>query len=298
MGSQAGRYPQMEAYKMPEEIQDVNAEESSASEEQVVEQGETTAPEMVDQSQEAASTQEVKPEVEIKHDRPEINYAMEAARKSSEALEIVRELQQKQQQVQQQPAQTQYSKAQLRAFAETTTDANSKVWALEEIDKLDKAERQTEYRQIFEGQQQKTQAEMKRTQATNYVAQNFPECFLRDAQGNGVGWDNNSPLTQKIGEYMRHPDLAKNPEGLIAAAKMAAFDLGVSMNRKLQTKVNQTTAQLRKEQKKQLISGGGAQPQVEGGTTKIAKLAEQYRKTGDKNVFKQLAKARGLIPEM
>jgi hypothetical protein len=81
---------------MPEEIRDVNPDESSQSE-QVVEQADTTTANDVDQSQnQESSTQEVKPEVE-KPDRPEINYAMEAARKASEALEEVRQLRQQQQ---------------------------------------------------------------------------------------------------------------------------------------------------------------------------------------------------------
>jgi len=282
---------------MPEEeLKDVNTEESSASE-QVVNTEESTTTEQVDQSQEATSTQEVKTEVETKPDRPEINYAMEAARKASEALEIARQLQQAQQ-TQQQPAQPQYSKAQLRAFAESTNDASQKVWALEEIDKLDKSERQAEMRQIFEGQQKKSQEEMQRNQSAQFVSQNFPECFVRDAQGNVMGWDNNSPLTRKIGEYMQNPVLAQNPQGLIAAAKMAAFDLGVSMNRKLANKITATTAQLRKEQKKQLISGGGSAPVQESSGGKLAKLAEEYRKTGSRDAFKQLAKMRGLIPDL
>lgn len=279
-----------------EESLDVNPVDSSATEQVVNEQPASDQQvEEVDSQVQEPSTQEVKPEVE-KPDRPEINYAMEAARKASEALEAVRQLQQQQQEVRTQPAEPKYSKAQLRAFAESTQDASQKVWALEEIDKLDKSERQAEMRQIFEGQQKKTQEEMQRSQSTQFVAQNFPECFVRDAQGNVAGWDNNSPLTRKIGEYMQNPILAQNPQGLIAAAKMAAFDLGVSMNRKLSNKINATTAQLRKEQKKQLISGGGT-PVTGSGKPTIAKLAEQYQKTGDKNTFKELVRARGLLPQ-
>jgi len=204
---------------MPEPITDVNTENSSDSE-QVVNQ-EQPAPdqqvEQVDSQTQETSTQEVKQEVE-KPDRPEINYAMEAARKASEALEEVRRMREERQQVQQQPAQPQYTKAQLRAFADSTPEPSQKVWALEEIDKLDKQERQSEIRQIFEGQQRKTQEETQRQQSSQFVAQNFPECFVRDAQGNVMGWDNNSALTQKIGEYMRNQVLAQNPQGLVAAA--------------------------------------------------------------------------------
>lgn len=95
---------------------------------------------------------------------------------------------------------------------------------------------------------------------------------------------------------MRMPEF-NHPQGLIAAAKMAAFDLGVSMNRKLSNKINATTAELRKEQKKQLIGGSGTPVTGGSGKTTIAKLAEQYQKTGDKNTFKELAKARGLLPK-
>ena len=86
---------------------------------------------------------------------------------------------------------------------------------------------------------------------------------------------------------------------LDAAAKMAAFDLGYSMNKKLQSKVNQTTAQLRREQKKTLIAGGGATPTQESSKQKnLAKLVEKYQKTRDPDAFKELAKARGLIPQV
>ena len=83
----------------------------------------------------------------------------------------------------------------------------------------------------------------------------------------------------------------------MAAAKMAAFDLGVSMN--LQNKVKQTTAQLRREQKKNLITTSGTQPAKDTASTRtkqIAKLVAEYKKTGDKEIFKQLTKLRGLIP--
>jgi hypothetical protein len=282
-----------------EEIGDVKSAESSQAE-QVVNQEQVAtdqqSAEQVEQESQETSTQEVKTEVEIKPDRPEINYAMEAARKASEALEIARQLQQQQQAPQ--PAQPQYSKAQLRAFAENTADAQQKIWALEEIDKMDKVERQAEIRQIFEGQQRKTQEDMARNQAANYVAQNFPECFIKDAHGNNVSWNANSPLAQRIGEYMKNPVLAQNPDGLMAAAKMAAFDLGVSLNKRLVGKINQTTAQLRKEQKKQLITGTGSQVSQDAGKSTITKLAEEYRKTGNKDVFKQLVKARGLTPQV
>jgi len=277
---------------------DVETSESSTEEQVVEKEGVTTTPEKVEDSQtQETSTQEVKTEVETKPDRPEINYAMEAARKATEALEIARQLQQQQQQpVQQQP---QYSKAQLRAFAEQTEDPTQKIWALEEIDRLDKVERQTEQRQLFENFTKKTQEDIQRQQSFQFVVQNFPEVANKDGTGNFIGFNQNSPLFQKIDEYMRNPQLAQNPNGFMVAAKMAAFDLGVSINRKLQNKVNQTNAQLKHEQKKQLISTGGVTTQDSSVKSKAQKDWDTYVKSGgtDKDAFTRAMKVRGLIPD-
>jgi len=272
--------------------EDVITEPSPVEEvEQIVEQQEQQ-PEQVEQEA-GTSSPEVKPEP-VHPDRPEINYAMEAARKATEALEIARQL--REQQTTQQTQAPQYSRAQLRAFAESTQDQNQKLWALEELDKVEKQERQKEMRELFEAHTQRTQGEVKRHQSTQFVAQNFPDCFVKDEAGNVLGWNNTSPLTQKIGQYMQDPRFANDPEGIVAAAKMAAFDLGISV--KLQKKVSQTQAQLARAQKRTLIAGGGISVQQDGSAKQkqIVSLVDKYQKTGDKDAFKELAKLRGLIP--
>ena len=280
---------------MADEVRDVNPSESS-QEEQVVENpaiDQQTDTEQVEQTEQTSDSQEVNQE-SIGDDRPVENVAWEAKRKIDDLHQnlpgIIKSAMQEIQGTPQ-PEKPQYTKAQLRAFAEQATDSSSKVWALEEIDKLEKSERQTEMKQMFDGYTQRTQAEQQRQQATQFVAQTFPECFV-DGPG-GPQWNNSSPLTQRIGVYMQNPDLAKSPNGLVAAAKMAAFDLGVSANRRLQSKVKKTTAQLRKEQKKTLIAGGGAAVTSDS-KGKIAKMAEEYRKTGDSNLFRELINKRGL----
>lgn len=284
---------------MPEEIKDVNAPEASTGEEQVVNVAPDQQQEQAEQQTETPSeTAEVKPTGEVdERGVPWKNVAHEALRKITELQtnlpnmlkSVLRETQG------QQTTLPQYTKAQLRAFAEQTQNSAEKVWALEEIDKQEKFERQTEMKQLFEGYTKQTQEQSQRGQSVQYVAQNFPEIIIKDDLGNFAGFNNNHPLMQRINEYMQNPDLAKSPQGLVAAAKMAAFDLGVSMNRKLTNKINTTTAQLRKEQKKQLISSGGTPIMQETGKARIAKLAEQYQKTGDKDIFKELVKARGLL---
>jgi hypothetical protein len=286
---------------MPEDLRDVKPEEASTSEQVVETPVETTPQEQAEQQTEIPSeTAEVKDTGEVdERGVPWKNVAHEALRKITELQtnlpNILKSVLQETQG--QTPTQPQYTKAQLRAFAEQTQEPTQKVWALEEIDKLERTERQTEMKQLFEGYTKQTQESNQRGQSVQFVAQNFPEIIIKDEMGNFAGFNNNHPLTQRINEYMSNPALAQNPQGLVAAAKMAAFDLGVSMNRKLTNKINTTTAQLRKEQKKQLISGGGSPIIQETGKTRIAKLAEQYQKTGDKNIFKELVKARGLIPQ-
>lgn len=282
---------------MPDEVKDVNPE--SSTEEEVVKEPEQTTPqepEQISEEQVTSEPQEVKPEVTPQPDRPEINYAMEALRKVNELTDAFKQSQAGQTQAQQQ--QPQYSKAQLRTFADSTTDQTQKIWALEEIDKLDKQERQSEMQSLFSNYTKASDAEVKKGQSYQYITQNFPECFVKDAQGNNLGWNNSSPLTQKIGQYMQNKQIAGDPQGLIVAAKMAAFDLGISMNKNLQKKINKTTAELRREQKKTLISGGGVSPQIDVSSKQkqILKLAEEYKKTRDPKIFTQLTKIRGLLP--
>ena len=269
-------------------MEDVKVEPSTT--EEVVNTAETTTQEVEGQEQET-STQEVK--TEVQPDRPEINYAMEAARKASEALEIARQLQQQQQSVQQPP---QYTKAQLQAYIADNPPTDQRVWALNEIDKIETTQRQSEMREMFNGYQKRTTEEQIKQQTFQSVINQFPQLAIRDNNGQFLGFNTQDPLYQRVDQYMRDPDLVKHPRGMEVAVKMAAFDLGVKVNQNLQRKVTQTTAQLRKEQKKTLIGGGGVNPQ-EATSSKVTKLAEEYKKTGNIKIFKELVKLRGLIPE-
>ena len=291
-------------------LEDVNLDSSPREEEEVVNEQpvETTPTETTEVVEEAkvVEPQDVKPEVEespVKDTRPIENVAWETKRKIDELYPVIQEMKAALQQVSQQsqkPQEPKYSKAQLQAYLQQPDLAmEHRVWALGEVDTIEKSERRREMEDMFNGYRQKTESEVAKRQTYQYVATNFPECFLRDNSGNIAGWNSNHPLTRKIGEYMNNKTISESPEGLMAAAKMAAFDLGYSMNKKLQSKVNQTTAQLRREQKKTLIAGGGATPTQESSKQKnLAKLVEKYQKTRDPDAFKELAKARGLIPQV
>jgi hypothetical protein len=280
-------------------VTDVTSTDSSAEEQEQVESEES--PESQSESQSSAPT-EVKDEGMVKDDRPIQNVAWEAKRKIDELYTTLPEMIRTtiQEHLGKSQETPQYTKAQLQAYIQSgNANDQQRIWALEEIDKIDKVERRKEMEELFNGFTAKTQKEIKAKESTQYIVNTFPECFRRDGSGNIIDWDNSNPLTQKIGEYMRQPEFRDHPQGLVAAAKMAAFDLGYSMSKKLQNKVAQTTAQLKREQKKTLISSGGTTVnQDENRKTRVQKLADTYRKTGDKEIFKQLAKARGLIPEL
>jgi len=273
--------------------QDVNPVEPSTTEEPVVNQAAET-------TEQPEQTQGVVAQVEgqdvVKDSRPLENLYWEQKRKVDELHDMVKGLSERIQQPQQQ--QPQYTKAQLRLFAEGTDNAAHKQWAYEELDKLERTERQSEMKDLFQGFTKKNTEEQSKHQSAGWVAQNLPQCFTRDAVGN-LAWNSSEPLVQRINFYMTNDSIKNNPEGLIAAAKMAAFDLGVSLNTKLNDKVNRALGQLKKEQKKQLagIGGGGTVPPKESSSnSKIQKLNEEYRKSGDKEVFKEILKLRGMLP--
>jgi len=265
------------------------------------EQEATPAPPVQDTEQEESpSTQEVKDEV--RDDRPVENVAWETKRKIDELYPVVNELKtMMQQQGEGRQQQPQYSKAQLQAYAqEPNTTTEQRLWAYGEVDKMEKAERKKEYQEIMRTSSEKSNADMKRNQAVQWVASNFPEMVVKDSDGNPQGWNQTSSLLRKANEYMaKSKALQDDPEGFAAAVKMAAFDTGVSSNKKLSQKADRAIGQLRKEQKKQLVGTGGTQSAETPETLakgRYKKLQEEYRKTGSREIFAEMIKMKGINP--
>ena len=279
---------------MEEEKQDVIPESSPG--EEVVETEETTPP----AQEETPSTQEVKPEV--KDSRPIENVAWETKRKLDELVPSIRsEIQELKTYIteRQQPQTPTYSRAQLQAYAsEPSTTTEQRLWAYNEVDKIEKSERAKEYENIVRRTQTQTQTESRKAQAAQWVANTFPDTIVKDQMGNMMGWNNQSPVLAKANEYMsRSESLRNDPDGFMAAVKMAAFDLGVAMG--TNKKLDKTVGQLRKEQKKQLASAGGTRQHQSPENEKqgrYEKLKKQYSETGNKDVFAELLKIRGMNP--
>ncbi len=295
---------------LPEEEKDVNQVDPSPAKEDVFEDVEKDvnkakdpSPEQTPQEapqEEVSSPQDVKPEVV--DSRPIENVAWETKRKIDELYPIVNDLKTMMLEKQSaQPQQPTYSKAQLQAYAvapDTTTE--QRLWSYGEIDKMEKSERVKEFQEIIRSTKEKSDSENKRGQATQWVAQAFPDMIIKDSNGNPIGWKQDHPILQRANHYMQtSKSLQDNPEGFAAAVKMAAFDLGVTSNKQLSQKVGRTIGQLRKEQKKGLASTGGITPKEEPGTkvkTRLLKLQQEYAKTGNKEIFVEIVKLRGMNP--
>ncbi len=270
------------------------------AQEEVVNTVEETTPDQIPEQTDDASTQEVKPEV--KDNRPVENVAWEVKRKLDETIPTlqneIRELKNFITE-RQQPQTPTYTTAQLKAYAaEPSTTTEQRLWAYTEVDKLERADRQKEYETLVKSTRDKSESEIRRNQSAQWVAQTFPDTVIKDQMGNVAGWNNQSPLLARANEYMsRNESLRNDPDGFMAATKMAAFDLGVSMN--LENKVNKTIGQLRKEQKKQLASAGGTRPSTnpeQASKTRLNKLQEEYQRTGNSNIFAEIVKLKNMTP--
>ena len=156
---------------------------------------------------------------------------------------------------QQQPQQ-QYSVEQLEAFAEQTENPAYKQWAKSELRKLDEEKTAKLIRGEFEKIQKTQQAENTKRQSYQYVAQNYPEAFLKDTQGN-LNWNPQHPLTRMIGQLMENPDLKGRPDALAIASDIAYGRYARMQGSANQQKNQQLKREVKTLQKRTLVEGGG-----------------------------------------
>jgi len=294
---------------MDEEQKDVKVDPSATDDTtgvdtQVTPEPDTQGDSVPEGADAVTSTEDVKPQV--RDTRPIENVAWETKRKLDEVVpSLQKEIHDLKDFIQTnvQPQQPKYSKAQLQAFAsEPNTPTEQRLWAYTEVEKIEKDERRREYENLVKTTTDKTTGDQKRNQSAQWVAQNLPDTIAKDANGNFAGWNRSHPILQRAEMYIANNEALRNdPEGFMAACKMAAFDLGVSPSQAM--KNNRTVAQLRKEQKKQLASAGGTRPAENAeqmAKTKYIKLSNQYKTMGngpDKEaVFAEMIKMRGLNP--
>jgi hypothetical protein len=124
-----------------------------------------------------------------------------------------------------QEAAPQYSVEQLEVFAEQTEDVNSKLWAKAEIKKLQKQEMAQIIGEQVGAIEQRKNFEIRKNEIEREVSNDtrFSDAFSVDPSGRKV-WNNNSPLTQIAANYIKDPDIARRPDGLAIAMKLAYAD--------------------------------------------------------------------------
>ena len=140
--------------------------------------------------------------------------------------------------------------------------------------------------------QQQQKAEATRQQALYTVQQRHPDAFVKNAQGQIVNWNNKSPLSQRIAQYMQDPEIQKNPRGLLVATAMANWDL----SQQSQAKNTQLKQEVRNLQKRTMVEGGGKQQHVQ--KSPIAKAVERTssgKREDAVAAMKEMFKARGII---
>jgi hypothetical protein len=110
-----------------------------------------------------------------------------------------------------------------------------------------------------------------------------------------------SPLYQRaVSLYNSRPSFKTDGWGLAGAFDMAYGQLAHESKLQATKQKTQLTAQQRRQEKTQaqaINSGAQASPVVQtGNKAKLAKLMEQYRKTGDRNVMAEIIRIKGLMP--
>lgn len=280
---------------MEEIKEEVIAEAPPAETEAPVEQKQAPVEEVVESSE----TPEVKPEV-IKDNRPIENVAWETKRKLDEIYPIINQLKDLPQLIQNQQAQQQQAKPtkeQLIYWKTLTSDPQELARIDIELEKQRDSELKTLIADSQKQSREQTLAETKKQQSYKWVEDNLPDVIVKNQMGQVVGWNDQSPLYRQIGVYMSDPRIANDPEGIKVAAKMAAFDLGITPIQN--KKIDRTVAQLRKEQKKQLASAGGTRPAetpANATQAKYEKLKKTYAETGNREAFAEMLKMRGQNP--
>lgn len=294
---------------MENENQDVNQEEvaSSTPSNQEVQQEQVNPPAEETLSSETSSDSQeqqqpaVTPEILDERGVPYKNVAAEWKRKHEDLTQTLPQMiesaiakaiqnQPKQQQSQQVP---EYTVEQLEQFAQQ--NPNHRPWVEQEKFKLlVKAAGQIVDAKTAE-QDKQFQTHQAKQQAETYVANAYPELFVKDNSGKIVSWQQNHPMTRTIVEILQDPSFANNPNGMAMAADIAYARYARSQAGKTTQTTQQLKTQVKTLQQKTMIEGKGKTPTQEGSS--YSKAMDRLKKTGNKDdadtVIKEYLRATG-----
>lgn len=264
------------------EQEGVTPEESPASEDQEViqdvNQTEESSSQETSQTDEGES-QALDPEIYDPTGVPWKNRAAERERKLADLAEKLPNMIEEQVSklnTTQKPQEPKYSIDDLEAFMESNPEHRG--WAQREIRKLEREELRQELRKELGSVKSEQQNAQIKSQAEATVLKTFPNMFVKDNQGNVVGWNQNDPMTSKVAEYLRDPMYANNPRGLELASKQAYADLALNGQLTVQKNNKTLKKQVRQLEQKTLPEGDSKSP-VET-KTQLQHSMERLSKSG------------------
>jgi hypothetical protein len=186
------------------------------------------------------------------------NRAMEWKRKSEETIEklpnLIDEAVKGSFQQYGKPQEKEYTIAELEQFAQNQPE--HRPWVEEQ--KALAIERQTikKVEDKFKAQDYEREAQRIKAQTFNYVAQTYPDAFVRNQQGQLIGMNEKNPMVSEINTLMRDPRLARDPEGFAFAADIAYARINRMNQGQVQQKENKLKAEVKHLQKQTLVEGG------------------------------------------
>jgi len=252
---------------MEEDVKEEVVESSPAIEEEVVETPEVDQQdEVVVEPTVADIATDVAPALAIGQDDdidemgvPYKNRFHEYKRKYDTVEQKLTELNSKIEQVAQ-PQTKQYSEAELKAFK--SNNPEYEVWADTELEKLGQQKRIKEFNSILDARDKEQNNKIVKQQTFTNVINQYPDIAIKDNAGNFLGFNNKSPMFQRLNAYMQNPEIVKNPRGLDVAAALAYRDVNLNNSQKAKQKMTKQKAEIKSLQKQTLVEGSGkvAQP--------------------------------------
>lgn len=283
---------------MPDPEQAVNPEESASPEQETVETAGTPAPEQTEgqeQQEQPQETGQAPIEAVDELGVPYKNRFMEMQRKHQDLAEKLPEIIETTLAKHSQQQQPQYTEEQLDAFVKANPDYSD--WAAQQKRTLRQKETQDAIRSAVEEVTTKQKDEVRRQQSFQYVTQNFPQCFVKDAFGN-MQWNLQNPMTSMIGQIMQDPRMKNQPDGMAIAADLA-YGRMARMNLAPQ---NQKFNSLKRENtklKRATLTEGGGVPSSQPSKDAFQKAKENLVKTGTRdaahNAVKEYLKKTGRL---
>lgn len=206
--------------------------------------------------------------------------AKEYQRKLTETTErlpkIVEETLARQQQ-KQAPQEKQYSIQELEEIALQNPNLRPQVEA--EKEKI----RQNQFLRIIEERDMKA-VESQKAERIRYESEQtvindpaFKDCFTQNALGQKQ-WNTTHPLTRMIGEILLDNRIKNSPEGIKIAADIAYGRYAREIATKATTQAKVLQANLKREQKKTMVEGGGTVGR--GSVDEFSRAKEELSKTG------------------